>query len=115
MRSNQRDHGNDSSGDDEREGQIRVGKEYQINPPEFIPLESKYSTRLLTANLLFFNNFSVKKNYLKKSLKYICACLFFQDVELTNVQNVPFWCGLPVQQFQTRNVSIYKQMTHCRK
>ena len=41
MRSNnQRD--NDSSGDDEREGQIRVGKEYQINPPEFIPLESKY-------------------------------------------------------------------------
>ena len=37
---NQRD--NDSSGDDEREGQIRVGKEYQINPPEFIPLESKY-------------------------------------------------------------------------
>ena len=41
MRSNQRDHGNDSSGDDEREGQIRVGKEYQINPPEFIPLESK--------------------------------------------------------------------------
>ena len=46
MRSNnQRD--NDSSGDDEREGQIRVGKEYQINPPEFIPLESKYIINLV--------------------------------------------------------------------
>ena len=42
---NQRD--NDSSGDDEREGQIRVGKEYQINPPEFIPLESKYIINLV--------------------------------------------------------------------
>merc|ERR1711936_1042041 len=26
-----------------------------------------------------------------------------KNVELTNVQNVPFWCGLPVQQFQTLN------------
>ena len=42
---NQRD--NDSSGDDEREGQIRVGKEYQINPPEFIPLESKHIINLV--------------------------------------------------------------------
>jgi len=41
VRSNQRDHGNDSSGDDEREGQIRVGKEYQVAPPEFIPLEKR--------------------------------------------------------------------------
>ena len=42
VRSNQRDRsGNESSGD-EGEGQIRVGKEYQINPPDFIPLESKF-------------------------------------------------------------------------
>ena len=48
---NQRD--NDSSGDDEREGQIRVGKEYQINPPEFIPLESKYIINLVHTLSLF--------------------------------------------------------------
>ena len=35
-----RDHGNESSGD-EGEGQIRVGKEYQIAPPEWIPPERK--------------------------------------------------------------------------
>lgn len=27
----------ESSGDEEREGQIRVGKDYQINPPPWIP------------------------------------------------------------------------------
>lgn len=31
----------DSSGDDEREGRIRVGKDYQVMPPEWIPPESK--------------------------------------------------------------------------
>lgn len=41
VRSNQRDRsGNESSGD-EGEGQIRVGKEYQIDPPDFIPLEKR--------------------------------------------------------------------------
>jgi hypothetical protein len=32
----------DSSGDDEREGRIRVGKDYQVMPPEWIPLESNF-------------------------------------------------------------------------
>ena len=31
----------DSSGDEEREGRIRVGKDYQVMTPEWIPLESK--------------------------------------------------------------------------
>ena len=35
-----RDHGNESSGE-EGEGQIRVGKDYQISPPDFIPPERK--------------------------------------------------------------------------
>jgi len=35
-----RDHGNESSGD-EGEGQIRVGKDYQISPPDFIPQEQR--------------------------------------------------------------------------
>lgn len=35
--------GNDSSGDEEREGQIRVGKDYQVNTPNFIPPERKKS------------------------------------------------------------------------
>jgi len=35
-----RDHGNESSGD-EGEGQIRVGKDYQISPPDFIPPEQR--------------------------------------------------------------------------
>ena len=37
-----RDHGNESSGD-EGEGQIRVGKDYQISPPDWIPPERKSS------------------------------------------------------------------------
>ena len=35
----------ESSGDEEREGQIRVGKDYQINPPNWIPPERKQSLR----------------------------------------------------------------------
>jgi len=35
-----RDHGNESSGD-EGEGQIRVGKDYQISPPDWIPPEQR--------------------------------------------------------------------------
>lgn len=31
----------DSSGDDEREGRIRVGKDYQVMPPEWIPLDKR--------------------------------------------------------------------------
>ena len=31
----------DSSGDEEREGRIRVGKDYQVCTPEWIPLESE--------------------------------------------------------------------------
>ena len=34
--------GNESSGDEEREGQIRVGKDYQANTPNWIPLEREY-------------------------------------------------------------------------
>ena len=37
---NQRESINESSGD-EGEGQIRVGKEYQVAPPDFIPTDSK--------------------------------------------------------------------------
>jgi hypothetical protein len=28
--------------DEDREGRIRVGKDYQVSPPDFIPLESKF-------------------------------------------------------------------------
>ena len=34
--------GNESSGDEEREGQIRVGKDYQISPPDWISPERKF-------------------------------------------------------------------------
>jgi len=37
---NNRD-GNESSGDEEREGQIRIGKDYQISPPPLIPPEQR--------------------------------------------------------------------------
>ena len=36
-----RDHGNESSGDEDREGQIHVGKDYQISPSDWIPPERK--------------------------------------------------------------------------
>ena len=36
-----RSNDNDSSGDEEGEGQIRVGKDYQVSPPNWIPPERK--------------------------------------------------------------------------
>ena len=38
-----RDHGGNESSGDEGEGQIRVGKDYQISPPDWIPPERKSS------------------------------------------------------------------------
>ena len=41
----------ESSGDEEREGQIRVGKDYQINPPPWIPPARKLILKLIFIQL----------------------------------------------------------------
>jgi hypothetical protein len=54
----------DSSGEDEREGRIRVGKDYQVMPPEWIPPESEF----LNKNLLHRN--SLLKNFVRSQQGY---------------------------------------------